>query len=57
MKKYKNYGGLKYLIQDGKNPVFKFICYEEEKKTKTKKRKKMIRKTRRCRRRRKSTTK
>ena len=56
MKKYKNYGGLKYLIQDGKVPVFKFICYEEPKsKTKTKKIKKIIRKTRR--RRRKSSTK
>lgn len=54
MKKYKNYGGLKYLIQDGKIPVFKFICYEDPK-SKTQKRKKIIRKTRR--RRRKSSTK
>ena len=48
MKKYKNYGGLKYLIQDGKNPVFKFICYEEPK-SKTKKSKKRIRMTRKTR--------
>lgn len=53
MKKYKNYGGLKYLIQYENKPVFKFICYEEPK-SKTQKRKKIIRKTRR---RRKSSTK
>jgi len=31
MKEYKIYGGLKYLIHDGKTPVFRFICYQEEK--------------------------
>ena len=42
MKKYKVYGGLKYLIHDGKKRVFKFISYQ-----KTKKNKKYRRRTRR----------
>ena len=44
MNKYKIYGGLKYLIHDGKKQVFKFISYEEKK---TKKNKKYRRRTRR----------
>ena len=39
MKEYKIYGGLKYLIHDGKKPVFRFVSYEEKKKKKTKKKK------------------
>lgn len=39
MKEYKIYGGLKYLIHDGKNAVFRFVSYEEKKKKKTKKKK------------------
>ena len=49
MKKYNIYGGLKYLIHDGKKPVFRFVSYEEKKKKKTKKRNKKKRKTRKCR--------
>ncbi len=44
MKKYKIYGGLKYLIHDGKQPIFKFISKHSE--TKTKKKKKYRKKTR-----------
>lgn len=47
MKEYKIYGGLKYLVHDGKKPVFKFICYQEEKKKTTIKKKKYRRVTRR----------
>ena len=46
MKEYKIYGGLKYLIHDGKKPVFRFVSYEEKKNKKTKKRNKKRRKTR-----------
>ena len=37
MKKYKVYGGLKYLIHDGKKSVFKFVSYEKKKTKKNKK--------------------
>ena len=47
MKEYKIYGGLKYLVYDGKKPVFKFISYQEEKKKKTRKKKTYRRITRR----------
>jgi len=33
-KKYKNYGGLIYLVHNGKNHVFKFIKIISDKKTK-----------------------
>ena len=33
------YGGLKYLIHDGKKPVFRFVSYEEKINKKTKKKK------------------
>lgn len=33
---YKNYGGLIYLVHDGKNHVFKFIKIISDKKTKKK---------------------
>lgn len=47
MNQYKIYGGLKYLIHDGKKYTFKFVSYEE-KKLKTKKQ---------CRKKRKKTRK
>tara|TARA_Y100001980_G_C14219466_1_gene76059 strand:- start:61 stop:210 length:150 start_codon:yes stop_codon:yes gene_type:complete len=47
MKKYKVYGGLKYLIHDGKKAVFIFVSYQNEK-SKTKKIKKKNRKTKKA---------